>query len=311
MRSTKIICTMGPNTDKKTVMKSLVKNGMNVARFNFSHGDHEEQRERMNLLKNVREELDRPVAILLDTKGPEIRTGLLEGGKKVTLREGSEFILYTEEMTGKAEIFLEKGCTVIYLAVDNRSAGFIALSDILRQNAADTIDAVKDCGVTPVLLTGDHENAAGHIARQLHISEMHANCLPEDKLIWIDSYEQQNQPVCMIGDGINDAPALKKACVGIAMGKIGSDIAVDAADIALVNDDIRELPHLLRLAKRMMTTIRLNLTFSMTLNFVAIILAITGILNPVVGALVHNAGSVLVIINSALLLRWKEKQKKR
>ena len=208
-------------------------------------------------------------------------------------------ITLTEEMIGKAEIFLEKGCTVIYLAVDNRSAGFIALSDTLRQNAA-----------TPVLLTGDHENAAGHIARQLHISEMHANCLPEDKLIWIDSYEQQNQPVCMIGDGINDAPALKKACVGIAMGKIGSAIAVDAADIALVNDDIRELPHLLRLAKRMMTTIRLNLTFSMTLNFVAIILAITGILNPVVGALVHNAGSVLVIINSALLLRWKEKQKK-
>ena len=219
-------------------------------------------------------------------------------------------ITLTEEMIGKAEIFLEKGCTVIYLAVDNRSAGFIALSDTLRQNAADTIDAVKACGVTPVLLTGDHENAAGHIARQLHISEMHANCLPEDKLIWIDSYEQQNQPVCMIGDGINDAPALKKACVGIAMGKIGSDIAVDAADIALVNDDIRELPHLLRLAKRMMTTIRLNLTFSMTLNFIAIILAISGILNPVIGALVHNAGSVLVIINSALLLRWKEKQKK-
>ena len=122
-------------------------------------------------------------------------------------------ITLTEEMIGKAEIFLEKGCTVIYLAVDNRSAGFIALSDTLRQNAADTIDAVKACGVTPVLLTGDHENAAGHIARQLHISEMHANCLPEDKLIWIDSYEQQNQPVCMIGDGINDAPALKKACV--------------------------------------------------------------------------------------------------
>ena len=220
-------------------------------------------------------------------------------------------ITLTEEMTGKAEIFLEKGCTVICLAVDNRSAGFIALSDTLRQNAADTIDAVKDCGVTPVLLTGDHENAAGHIARQLHISEIHANCLPEDKLNWIDSYEQQNQPVCMIGDGINDAPALKKAAVGIAMGKIGSDIAVDAADIALVNDDIRELPHLLRLAKRMMSTIRLNLTFSMTLNFVAIILAITGILNPVVGALVHNAGSVLVIINSALLLGWKEKQKKQ
>ena len=89
------------------------------------------------------------------------------------------------------------------------------------------------------------------------------------------------------------------------MGGIGSDIAVDAADIALVNDDIAELPHLLRLARRMMTTIRINLTFSMTLNFIAIALAISGVLNPVVGALVHNAGSVLVIVNSALLLGWR------
>ena len=216
-------------------------------------------------------------------------------------------IALSDEMKKRAKIFLNRGCTVIWLSVDQKSAGFIALSDTLRQDAADTIDAVKAAGVTPVLLTGDHENAAGHIARQLHISEIYANCLPEDKLNWIDSYEKQGQPVCMIGDGINDAPALKKALVGIAMGGIGSDIAVDAADIALVNDDIKELPHLLRLAQRMMTTIRLNLTFSMTLNFVAIILAITGILNPVVGALVHNAGSVLVIVNSALLLGWKKK----
>ena len=210
------------------------------------------------------------------------------------------------EVVNKSEMHLKEGCTVICLAVDGICAGFIALADTLRKDASSAVDELKASGVTPVLLTGDHENAAVHIARQLHIDEVHASCLPEDKLSWIDASQKNHFPVCMIGDGINDAPALKKALVGIAMGKVGSDIAVDAADIALVNDDIRELPHLLKLSRRMMNTIRVNLTFSMALNFIAIILAITGILNPVVGALVHNAGSVLVIVNSAFLLGWKK-----
>lgn len=141
------------------------------------------------------------------------------------------------------------------------------------------------------------------IAGQLGIRGVRANCLPQDKLRCIDEFQQKGEPVCMI----DDAPALKKAEVGIAMGGTGSDIAVDAADIALVDDEVKELPHLMALSQRMMTTIKLNLTFSMTLNFIAITLAITGILNPVVGALVHNAGSVLVIINSALLLNWRKK----
>ena len=183
-------------------------------------------------------------------------------------------------------------------------AGTIALADTLREDAARMIAGVQAAGVTPVLLTGDHEAAARRIAQQIGIREVHAGCRPEDKLEYIDAAQRAGHPVCMIGDGINDAPALKKALVGIAMGGVGSDIAVDAADIALVGDDISVLPHLLRLARRMMVTIRCNLTFSMALNFVAIILAITGVLGPVVGALVHNAGSVLVIVNSALLLGW-------
>ena len=151
---------------------------------------------------------------------------------------------------------------VTYVAVDGSFAGFLALSDTLRQESAETIAALSNLGVQPVLLTGD---------------------------------------------GVNDTPALNRADVGIAMGGVGSDIAVDAADIALVDDEVKELPHLVSLSRRMMTIIKRNMTFSMTLNFIAIALAIIGTLDPVVGALVHNAGSVLVITNSAFLLNWREK----
>ena len=211
------------------------------------------------------------------------------------------------ENLSQIQDYIEQGCTITYVAVDGTFAGYVALSDTLRQESADTIASIRQLDVTPVLLTGDHENAADHIAGKLRIGEVKSGCLPEDKLTYIGEYQEQGKPVCMIGDGINDAPALKKADVGIAMGGVGSDIAVDAADIALVDDEVKELPHLLALSKRMMITIKLNMTFSMTLNFVAIILAITGILNPVVGALVHNGGSVLVITNSAFLLNWKRK----
>ena len=224
-------------------------------------------------------------------------------GNPELLREHGVALTVPQE----AERRMEQGCTVTYVAVDGAFTGYIALSDTLRSESAAMIDALSRLGVQPVLLTGDHENAARAIAGQLHIQKVQANCLPEDKLTAIDGYQAAGQGVCMIGDGINDAPALKKAAVGIAMGGVGSDIAVDAADIALVDDEVKELPHLIALSHRMMTTIKLNMTFSMLLNFVAIVLAITGTLDPVVGALVHNAGSVLVITNSAFLLNWKKK----
>lgn len=227
-------------------------------------------------------------------------------GNMELLQEHS--VPFTQKEQACAARCLDEGCTIIYLAVDGRFAGFLALADTVRPEAAEMIRQIQQAGVTPVLLTGDHKSAAQSIAAQLFIREVRSNCLPEDKLHYIDANQTAGASICMVGDGINDAPALKKACVGIAMGGIGSDIAVDAADIALVNDDIKEIPHLFRLAKRMMLTIKCNLAFSMALNFVAIILAITGVLNPVVGALVHNAGSVLVIINSALLLKWRKKK---
>ena len=202
--------------------------------------------------------------------------------------------------------YIRQGCTIIYVSVNNIFAGFLALSDTVRRESESMIDELSKLGICPVLLTGDHENAANTIASLLHIKDIKANCMPENKLEYIEKYQKSGMPVCMIGDGVNDAPALKKADVGIAMGGVGSDIAVDAADIALVDDEVKELPHLVALSKHMMVTIKLNMAFSMALNFVAITLAILGILNPVVGALVHNAGSVFVIINSAFLLKWKQ-----
>ena len=238
----------------------------------------------------------RGVAAVVDGKR------VLAGNKELLAEEG---IPLAEELELTAKHYLERGCTLTYVALDGRCAGYIALSDTLREESRHTIDRLQALGVQPVLLTGDHESAASAIAEQLHIREVHANCLPEEKLRRIAAYQENQEDVCMIGDGINDAPALKKANVGIAMGGVGSDIAIDAADIALVNDDVSELPHLIALSRRMMTTIKWNMSFSMLLNFVAILLAMIGTLNPVVGALVHNAGSVLVIANSALLLQWR------
>lgn len=227
---------------------------------------------------------------------------LLAGNEKLLATAG---IMIPQSVGQTLSAQLDKGRTVILVAVDGQLAGVIALADSLRARSYKMVRDLIGLGVEPVLLTGDHEAAANQIAGELGIREVHANCLPEDKLNLIDSYEHQGQPVCMVGDGVNDAPALKKAMVGIAMGGIGSDIAVDAADIALVDDDVKELPHLFALSRRMMKKIHFNLSFSMLLNFVAIVLAMSGILNPVIGALVHNCGSVFVIINSAFLLSWQ------
>ena len=234
----------------------------------------------------------------------QIKNHQILAGNLELLKENS----ITANTDQAVEKYLSQGCTIIYIAINKAFAGYIVLSDTIRSESTQMIDSLYQLGVQPILLTGDNQLAANSIAGQLHIKETHANCLPEDKLNYIDKWQKSNQNVCMIGDGINDAPALKKAMVGIAMGGIGSDIAVDAADIALVDDEIKELPHLISLAKRMMITIKLNLSFSMGLNFLAIVLAMTGILNPVVGALVHNAGSVVVILNSAILLKWKNKK---
>lgn len=230
-------------------------------------------------------------------EGRDVRAG------NESMMEAAGTVL-SKEAKDRAEEYIAQGSTIIYVAVDSAFAGFLALTDTVRRESAAMMQDLTRLGVQPVLLTGDNENAAKAIASQLGIQDVHAQCLPEDKLRHIRDYQNRQERICMIGDGINDAPSLKRSDVGIAMGGIGSDIAIDAADIVLVDDEVKELPHLVALSKRMMFTIKCNLTFSMTLNFIAVALAMFGILNPVVGALVHNAGSVIVIVNSAFLLKW-------
>ncbi len=226
-------------------------------------------------------------------------------GNRALLRENA--IDLPPALVQAADKQTAEGGTVVYVARNGVAIGMIALADALRPDAVKTIEAVRRTGTGTMLLTGDATPAARHVAALAGIDEYKADCLPEDKMAIIQASQTTGVPVCMVGDGVNDAAALKSAQVGIAMAGIGSDIAVEAADIALVGDNIREIPHLLVLAKKTMRTIIVNLSASMILNFVAIALAISGILNPVLGALVHNAGSVAVIVNSSLLLKWRGK----
>ncbi|KEZ90591.1 heavy metal translocating P-type ATPase [Lacrimispora celerecrescens] len=201
----------------------------------------------------------------------------------------------------KLNEFRTQGKAIILVAKEGSLIGVITLSDTLRDTAHSVVSELHGMDTQVVLLTGDHMQAAGYFAKQIGISTVRAELLPEDKVSSIAELKKQGKRVCMIGDGVNDAPALKLADVGVAMGSMGSDIAIEAADIALTGDDISMIPYLKRLSNATVRTIKFNITVSMTINFIAILLSVTGVLNPVTGALVHNAGSVLVVLNAALL----------
>ncbi len=204
-------------------------------------------------------------------------------------------------VTRRLEALRGEGKAAVLTAVDGVCAGLIALSDELRPAAVPMVSELRAMGVELVMLTGDNRQAAAYLASKTGIDELRAELLPQQKLSIIEQLQQQGRRVCMIGDGVNDAPALKTADVGVAMGSMGSDIAVDSADIALMGDDVSKIPYLKRLSVAVIHSIKLNITLSMAINFVAIVLSIMGVLGPISGALVHNAGSVLVVLNAALL----------
>ena len=199
------------------------------------------------------------------------------------------------------ERFGKEGKAVILVANAKSLLGAVTLSDTLRNTAADMIGSLHKAGVHVVLLTGDHKQSAEYFAKQAGIKDVHAGLLPEQKVSEITALQTAGKTVCMIGDGVNDAPALKTADVGVAMGAMGSDIAVEASDIALMSDDITKIPYLKRLSDACVKTIKFSISLSLCINFAAITCSLLGWLTPTTGALVHNCGSCLVVLIAALL----------
>ena len=223
---------------------------------------------------------------------------LVCGNEKYLREQG---VTFSQTVGATLDRLRGQGKALVLTAMDRSCIGVAALFDVLRPTAREMVSKLTDMKTETVLLTGDNRKAADYFSSQVGITTVQSDLLPEEKVRHIALLQQQGKTVCMIGDGINDAPALKTANVGVAMGSMGSDIAVEAADIALMSDDISKIPYLKRLSRSTLNTIKGNITVSMCINAIAVTLSVLGVLNPVTGALVHNAGSVLVVLNAALL----------
>ena len=244
---------------------------------------------------------------------PQIADFRMEAGKGISARiDGTQYFFGNEKYINETGVKTDadtrsvldrlrgEGKASVLASDGTKMIGIIALSDTIRPEAAEMIKRLEEMNTKAVLLTGDNRKAAEYLASRVGISEVRADLLPEEKVENI-TLLKQNGKVCMIGDGVNDAPALKTADVGVAMGAMGSDIAVDAADVALMDDNISKLPYLKWLSNTTIKTIKSAITLSMCINFVAVTLSVLGVLNPTTGALVHNAGSCFVVLLAALL----------
>lgn len=200
----------------------------------------------------------------------------------------------------KIEKYSSEAKNIILFGDEKEVLSIVTLSDTLRENAKEMVENLKNFEIEPLLLTGDNLSTAKYFSEKVGIIEVKAELSPEEKFENIKSLKENNV-VCMIGDGINDAPALKLADVSVAMGKTGSDISIESANIVLMGHDVSKIVYLKKLANATVKTIKFNIIISLLINLVAVILSVLGVLNPLVGAIVHNLGSILVILNASLL----------
>ena len=201
----------------------------------------------------------------------------------------------------------KESASLVGLYCESKLLGIIFIQDALKENARKMVEPLKALNIRTVMLTGDNENSARYVAEQTGLDDFKAGCSPEDKMNYIKNQEAQGNKVAMFGDGVNDSLALRSAFAGIAMGGIGSDVAIESADAVIVHDNLDAVPYLFKISRKTQGRITFNLCLSMIINFAAVALAISGILNAVWGALFHNCGSVLVVISAFLLLFYKDR----
>jgi Cd2+/Zn2+-exporting ATPase len=197
--------------------------------------------------------------------------------------------------------------SIVFVASNDRVLGWIGLRDALRSAARAAVGTLRDAGVARcAMFTGDNESVAALVADKVGISEVRAECLPQEKVAFVEELRRRGQVVAVVGDGVNDAPALAAGDIGIAMGAIGSDVAVHSASIALMNNDLRRIPFLVTLSKRARAVMVQNLLLGLAFIVVGLYLSTVGIVTPVIAALLHSLGTLIIIFNSARLVRSGE-----
>jgi Cd2+/Zn2+-exporting ATPase len=200
------------------------------------------------------------------------------------------------------DVSISRGVTPLIIYRDQQPVGLLNVTDQIRPVALTTIKALNQLGIDKMaILSGDHDNAVKRVADMVGISRVYGRLKPQDKVDVIKEYQSKKLPVMFVGDGINDAPALAVSQVGVAMGAAGTDVALETADIALTHDNIFKLPWLIRLSRRMLNIIKINIAFGLAFNAIAVIASGMGWLSPIMAAVVHNVGSVLVVFASASL----------
>ena len=297
---------------------TLTEGRLEVARTEVAEGCALSRAELLAAAAAVEASSEHPIAKAICAAAPALvepganfkmkpgRGASADAGGKRTLCGTREWLVENgveipQSLADAAEAMRENGKTAGFVAMDGKAAGVIGLSDKVRAGAKEALAALSAAGVRTVMLTGDDGRVARAVAAQTGADEWRAGLLPDEKAATIAQIEEKGAKCCMVGDGVNDAIALSTACVGIAMGKGGSDIAVETADIALVGDDLSRVAALKRLSVACMRTIKINIAISMTINACAIACSALGLFGPAAGALVHNAGSLLVVLNAALL----------